>query len=54
MLIYAYDHLKDVFRPSHADYTSRKIWYPKSQGGGRSSARETIGRAAAGAIKKYR
>jgi len=51
----AYDHLKDVFRPSHADYTYQKKYGIRDwQGGGRSSARETIGRVAAGAIaKKY-
>tara|TARA_A100001015_G_scaffold132459_1_gene146991 strand:+ start:3706 stop:4800 length:1095 start_codon:yes stop_codon:yes gene_type:complete len=51
----AYDHLKDVFRPSHADYTyQEKYGIRNHQGGGRSSARETIGRVAAGAIaKKY-
>ncbi|RAP29023.1 chorismate synthase [Candidatus Marinamargulisbacteria bacterium SCGC AG-414-C22] len=51
----AYDHLKDVYRPSHADYTfQEKFGIRNWQGGGRSSARETIGRVAAGAIaKKY-
>ena len=51
----AYDHLKDVYRPSHADYTYQaKYGFRNHQGGGRSSARETIGRVAAGAIaKKY-
>lgn len=49
----AYDHLKDVFRPSHADYTYQKKYGIRNhQGGGRSSARETIGRVAAGAIAK--
>lgn len=47
----AYDHLKDVFRPSHADFTyQEKFGHRNYQGGGRSSARETIGRVAAGAI----
>lgn len=48
-----YDHLKDVFRPSHADYTwQAKYGIRNHQGGGRSSARETIGRVAAGAIAR--
>ncbi len=47
----AYDHLKDVFRPSHADYTYQAKYGLRSwKGGGRASARETIGRVAAGAI----
>lgn len=47
----AYDHLKDLYRPSHADYTyERKFGRRDWRGGGRSSARETIGRVAAGAI----
>src|SRR5690606_14874509 len=47
----AYDHLKDVYRPSHADYTyDAKYGIRDHRGGGRSSARETIGRVAAGAI----
>ena len=50
---HAYDHLKDVFRPSHADYTTEaKYGLRNWQGGGRSSARETIGRVAAGAIAR--
>ena len=49
----AYDHLKEVYRPSHADYTyEAKYGFRNYQGGGRSSARETIGRVAAGAIAK--
>jgi len=50
-----YDHLKDVFRPSHADYTyERKYGYRDFRGSGRASARETLARVAAGAIaKKY-
>ena len=49
----AYDHLKDVYRPSHADYTTDvKYGIRAHQGGGRSSARETIGRVAAGAIAR--
>ncbi len=47
----AYDHLKDVYRPSHADFTyDQKYGHRTIAGGGRSSARETIGRVAAGAI----
>nr|MCS5545543.1 chorismate synthase [SAR324 cluster bacterium] len=50
---HAYDHLKDLYRPSHADYTfDRKYGFRDWMGGGRSSARETIGRVAAGAIAK--
>jgi chorismate synthase len=46
-----YEHLKDTFRPSHADYTYQvKYGHRNHQGGGRSSARETIGRVAAGAV----
>jgi chorismate synthase len=49
----AYDHLKDVYRPSHADYTyDEKYGVRDHRGGGRSSARETIGRVAAGAIAR--
>ena len=50
-----YDQLKDVFRPSHADYVySKKYGIRDHRGGGRSSARETAMRVAAGAIaKKY-
>lgn len=49
----AYEHLKDVYRPSHADYTTEaKYGIRNWQGGGRSSARETIGRVAAGAIAR--
>ncbi len=49
----AYDELKDLFRPSHADYTyEAKYGLRNWQGGGRSSARETIGRVAAGAIAR--
>lgn len=47
----AYAHLKDVYRPSHADYTTEaKYGFRNWQGGGRASARETIGRVAAAAI----
>ena len=50
-----YDDLKDTFRPSHADYVySKKYGFRDHRGGGRSSARETAMRVAAGAIaKKY-
>lgn len=46
-----YDHLKDVYRPSHADYTyEKKYGIRDHRGGGRSSARETACRVVAGAI----
>lgn len=49
----AYDHLKDVYRPSHADFTTdQKYGIRAHEGGGRSSARETIGRVAAGAVAR--
>jgi len=50
-----YDHLKDVFRPSHADYAyTQKYGVRDHRGGGRSSARETTMRVAAGSIaRKY-
>jgi len=49
----AYDEMRDKFRPSHADYTYQaKFGLRDHRGGGRSSARETIGRVAAGAIAK--
>lgn len=48
-----YDHLKDVYRPSHADYTyQQKYGIRDYRGGGRSSARETASRVVAGAIAK--
>ncbi|KXK38063.1 MAG: chorismate synthase [Saprospiraceae bacterium] len=48
-----YDHLKEVFRPSHADYTYQAKYGNRDyNGGGRSSARETAARVAAGAIAK--
>ena len=48
-----YGHMKDVYRPSHADYTYQmKYGIRNWKGGGRASARETIGRVAAGAIAK--
>ncbi len=49
----AYSEMATKFRPSHADYTYQaKFGLRNWQGGGRSSARETIGRVAAGAIAK--
>lgn len=46
-----YDHLKDVFRPSHADFTYHEKYGVRDyRGGGRSSARETACRVVAGAI----
>lgn len=48
-----YDNMKDVFRPSHADYTyTQKYGIRDHRGGGRSSARETISRVVAGALAK--
>lgn len=48
-----YDHLKNTYRPSHADYTYEKKYGLRDyRGGGRSSARETACRVAAGAIAK--
>lgn len=48
-----YDNLRDVFRPSHADYTYQvKYGIRDHRGGGRSSARETISRVVAGAFAK--
>ena len=48
-----YSDIKDVFRPSHADYTyTQKYGSRDYRGGGRSSARETIARVVAGAIAK--
>jgi len=47
----AYDRLKDVYRPSHADFTyEAKFGIRDWRGGGRASARETAARVAAGAI----
>jgi chorismate synthase len=49
----AYEDMKDLYRPSHADYTyEAKYGIRNWQGGGRASARETIGRVAAGAIAR--
>lgn len=48
-----YSHIKDVYRPSHADYTyDQKYGNRDYRGGGRSSARETACRVVAGAIAK--
>lgn len=48
-----YSHIKDVYRPSHADYTyDVKYGVRDYRGGGRSSARETISRVVGGAIAK--
>jgi chorismate synthase len=49
----AYREMESAFRPSHADYTYQaKYGIRNWQGGGRSSARETIGRVAAAAVAK--
>src|SRR6202167_5714329 len=50
-----YEKIKDRFRPGHADYTyQQKYGFRDYRGGGRSSARETVARVAAGAIaRKY-
>ena len=49
----AYREMKDTFRPSHADFTyEAKYCIRNWQGGGRASARETIGRVAAGAVAR--
>lgn len=46
-----YDHLRDVFRPGHADYCfAEKYGIRDHRGGGRSSGRETAARVAAGAV----
>lgn len=48
-----YSHLKETFRPSHADYTYEvKYGIRDHRGGGRSSARETAARVAAGAVAR--
>lgn len=48
-----YSHIKDVYRPSHADFTyDKKYGFRDYRGGGRSSARETASRVVAGAIAK--
>jgi len=49
----AYAEMKDTYRPSHADYTyEAKYGIRNWQGGGRASARETVGRVAAGAVAR--
>lgn len=48
-----YSHIKDIYRPSHADYVyEQKYGIRDYRGGGRSSARETASRVVAGAIAK--
>lgn len=48
-----YDHIRDSYRPSHADYVyDKKYGFRDYRGGGRSSARETACRVVAGAIAK--
>ena len=48
-----YDSMKDIFRPSHADFTyQQKYGIRDYRGGGRTSARETISRVVAGALAK--
>lgn len=48
-----YDDIKDCFRPGHADFTyHQKYGHRDYRGGGRSSARETVARVAAGAIAR--
>lgn len=48
-----YSHIKDSYRPSHADYTyDQKYGIRDYRGGGRSSARETASRVVAGAVAK--
>jgi len=48
-----YSHIKDTFRPSHADYTYHAKYGSRDyRGGGRSSARETAARVAAGAVAR--
>src|SRR5215212_7972386 len=49
----AYAQMKETYRPSHADFTyEAKYGIRNWQGGGRSSARETVGRVAAGAVAR--
>ena len=49
----AYEPFKDIFRPSHADFTTTARYGHRDwRGGGRASARETVGRVAAGAVAK--
>ncbi len=48
-----YDNLRDTYRPSHADYTyDARFGLRDHRGGGRASARETVGRVAAGAVAR--
>lgn len=48
-----YAHLKDTFRPSHADFTwEKKYGFRDYRGGGRASARETVARVVGGSIAK--
>ena len=48
-----YESIKDMYRPGHADYTwDAKYGFRDWRGGGRSSARETIGRVAGGAVAR--
>ena len=48
-----YDNIRDLFRPSHADFTyTAKYGIRDHRGGGRSSARETISRVVAGAFAR--
>ncbi len=50
---FAYKHIKDLYRPGHADYTfQKKYGHRDYRGGGRQSGRETLARVAAGAIAK--
>ena len=47
----AYDELKDIYRPGHADFTyDAKYGFRDHRGGGRSSGRETVARVCAGAV----
>jgi len=49
----SYEKIREVFRPSHADFTYQaKYGVQASSGGGRASARETVGRVAAGAVAR--
>ncbi|HEY5657858.1 MAG TPA: chorismate synthase [Myxococcota bacterium] len=49
----AYEPFKDIYRPSHADYTTEAKYGVRDwRGGGRASARETVGRVAAGALAR--
>lgn len=49
----SYEDIKDTYRPGHADFTyDARFGFRDYRGGGRSSARETVGRVAAGAIAK--